>query len=138
MRREPLPIDQALPRLLAALRERGAVVLRAPTGAGKTTRVPPAIAESGLAETGTIIMLEPRRVAARRAARRMAAEHGSPLGDVFGCGAGGQGTVVTDLAGARVPPSHTQVWHSAFGGFSGVFAVGRGQNAKVGALKLAF
>jgi ATP-dependent helicase HrpB len=84
MRREPLPIDDALPRLLAALRERGAVVLRASTGAGKTTRVPPAIVESGLAGDGVVIMLEPRRVAARAAARRMAAEHGTPLGDVFG------------------------------------------------------
>src|SRR5215468_1061378 len=79
MPRDPLPIDDALPELLAALRSAGAVVLRAPTGAGKTTRVPPAIIESGL-----VLMLEPRRVAARAAARRMAAEHGTPLGDVFG------------------------------------------------------
>ena len=59
-------------------------MLRAPTGAGKTTRVPPAIVESGLAGDGLVIMLEPRRVAARAAARRMAIEHGSPLGDRFG------------------------------------------------------
>jgi ATP-dependent helicase HrpB len=65
--------------LLAALRAHGAAVLRAPTGAGKTTRVPPAIVENGL-----VVMLEPRRVAARAAARRMAIEHGTPLGDVFG------------------------------------------------------
>ncbi|MCE9566077.1 MAG: ATP-dependent helicase HrpB [Planctomycetes bacterium] len=84
MPREPLPIDDALPDLLAAMRTRGAVVLRAPTGAGKTTRVPPALVESGLASDGLVIMLEPRRVAARAAARRMAIEHGSPLGDVFG------------------------------------------------------
>ena len=84
MRRDPLPIDDALPRLLAALRERGAAVLRAPTGAGKTTRVPPAIVEAGLAGDGLVVMLEPRRVAARAAARRMALEHGTPLGDVFG------------------------------------------------------
>jgi ATP-dependent helicase HrpB len=81
---EPLPIDEALPRLLAALGERGAVVLRAPTGAGKTTRVPPAIVEGGRAGDGVVIMLEPRRVAARAAARRMSAEHGTPLGEVFG------------------------------------------------------
>jgi ATP-dependent helicase HrpB len=79
MPRDPLPIDDALPEVLAALRCAGAVVLRAPTGAGKTTRVPPAIIDNGL-----VVMLEPRRVAARAAARRMAAEHGSPLGDVFG------------------------------------------------------
>jgi ATP-dependent helicase HrpB len=83
MARDPLPVDAALPALLAALRSHGAAVLRAPTGAGKTTRVPPAVVESGLAD-GLVIMLEPRRVAARAAARRMAAEHGTPLGDVFG------------------------------------------------------
>ncbi len=84
MPREPLPIDDALPQLLAALRASGAAVLRAPTGAGKTTRVPPAIVESGLAGNGLVLMLEPRRVAARAAARRMAVEHGTPLGDLFG------------------------------------------------------
>ncbi|HVL12857.1 MAG TPA: helicase-related protein, partial [Gemmata sp.] len=84
MPREPLPIDDALPALLAALRDRGAAVLRAPTGAGKTTRVPPAIVEGEVAGDGLVVMLEPRRVAARAAARRMAIEHGSPLGDVFG------------------------------------------------------
>jgi ATP-dependent helicase HrpB len=84
MDRDPLPIDAALPELLAELRAAGAVVLRAPTGAGKTTRVPPAVVESGLAGDGLVIVLEPRRVAARAAARRMAIEHGSPLGDTFG------------------------------------------------------
>src|SRR5438552_9440466 len=84
MPRDPLPIDVALPGLLAALRSAGAAVLRAPTGAGKTTRVPPSLVESGLAGGSTVIVLEPRRVAARAAARRMAAEHGTPLGDVFG------------------------------------------------------
>ncbi len=84
MPREYLPIDDTLPQLLTALRVSGAVVLRAPTGAGKTTRVPPAVVESGLAGNGLVLMLEPRRVAARAAARRMAIEHGTPLGDVFG------------------------------------------------------
>ncbi|WP_082842278.1 ATP-dependent RNA helicase [Gemmata sp. SH-PL17] len=84
MPKDALPIDDALPELLAALRANGAAVLRAPTGAGKTTRVPPAVVESGLAGTGLVLMLEPRRVAARAAARRMAIEHGSPIGDVFG------------------------------------------------------
>ncbi len=79
MARDPLPIDAVLPKLLARLSEHGAAVLRAPTGAGKTTRVPPA-----LAATGRVLLLEPRRVAARAAARRMAIEDGSPLGDVFG------------------------------------------------------
>ena len=80
----PLPIDAVLPELLAHLRTAGAVVLRSPTGAGKTTRVPPAILGAGLAEHGRVLLLEPRRVAARAAARRMAAEHGSPLGETFG------------------------------------------------------
>src|SRR6185369_9489326 len=84
MPRGPLPIDDALPRLLAALRASGAAVLRAPTGAGKTTRVPPAIVESDLAGSGLVLMLEPRRVAARAAARRMAIEDDTPLGDRFG------------------------------------------------------
>jgi ATP-dependent helicase HrpB len=82
MARDPLPIDGVLPELLAKLQEHGAAVLRAPTGAGKTTRVPPALVESGLA--GRVLVLEPRRVAARAAARRMALEHGSPLGEAFG------------------------------------------------------
>lgn len=82
--RDPLPIDAALLELLAKLRDFGAVVLRAPTGAGKTTRVPPAILESGLAGDGVILLLEPRRVAARAAARRMAAEDGTALGDIYG------------------------------------------------------
>src|SRR6188508_1238126 len=84
MPRDPLPIDAAIPELLASLRASGAAVLRAPTGAGKTTRVPPAIVESGVAGDGLVVMLEPRRVAARAAARRMAIEHDSPLGEVFG------------------------------------------------------
>ena len=66
---DPLPIDAALPELLASLRASGAVILRAPTGAGKTTRVPPTIIDL---VPGTIVMLEPRRVATRAAARRMA------------------------------------------------------------------
>src|SRR5262245_46173178 len=84
MPREPLPIDDALPQLLAALRASGAAVLRAPTGAGKTTRVPPALVESGLAGKELVLMLEPRRVAARAAAGRMAIEDDTPLGGRFG------------------------------------------------------
>ena len=84
MPRLPLPVDAVLPAMLAHLRAAGAVVLRSPTGAGKTTRVPPAILEAGLTEHGRVLLLEPRRVAARAAARRMAHEHGSPLGETFG------------------------------------------------------
>jgi ATP-dependent helicase HrpB len=82
--REPLPIDVVLPGLLDALRRRPSAVLRAPTGAGKTTRVPPALLDAGLAGSGRVIMLEPRRIAARAAARRMSAERGTRLGDDIG------------------------------------------------------
>lgn len=76
----PLPIDPLLPALRDAV-ARGHVVLHAPTGAGKTTRVPPAL----LGDTsGRILVLEPRRVAARAAAARMAAEHGERVGETFG------------------------------------------------------
>ncbi len=84
MTRVPLPIDPVLPEFLAALRQQASVVLRAATGAGKTTRVPPAILDAGLAENGRIVMLEPRRLAARAAARRMAAERGGRLGEEVG------------------------------------------------------
>ncbi len=77
----PLPVDAALPELLAALRAHGAAVLVAPTGAGKTTRVPPALLPLG---PGAVILVEPRRVAARAAARRMAAELGCPVGGLVG------------------------------------------------------
>lgn len=82
--REPLPIDEVLPQVIAALRGHGGVVLQAPTGAGKTTRVPPALWESGLASGRQIVMLEPRRIAARAAARRMAQELGVELGREVG------------------------------------------------------
>src|SRR5205809_3661416 len=80
----PLPIDPVLPELVVALRCWPSVVLRAPTGAGKTTRVPPAILDAGLATQGRIILLEPRRLAARVAARRMAAERGERVGEEVG------------------------------------------------------
>ncbi|MCB9547665.1 MAG: ATP-dependent helicase HrpB [Myxococcales bacterium] len=80
----PLPVDAVLPALLAALRAQGAVVLVAPPGAGKSTRVPPAILDAGLAGDGSVLMLQPRRVAARMVARRMAAERGQAVGDDVG------------------------------------------------------
>jgi ATP-dependent helicase HrpB len=82
--RDPLPIDAILPELLDALRRRPSVVLRAPTGAGKTTRVPPALLDADLAGAGRILLMEPRRLAARAAARRMSAERGTRLGDDIG------------------------------------------------------
>jgi len=79
-----LPIDEVLEELLAALRERGNAVLQAPPGAGKTTRVPPALARSDIAAGGQILVLEPRRIAARAAARRIADEQGWALGREVG------------------------------------------------------
>lgn len=78
-----LPIEAALPGLIAALRAQGRAVLQAPPGAGKTTRVPLAILEAGLCE-GRIVMLEPRRLAARGAAERMARSLGEPVGQRVG------------------------------------------------------
>lgn len=79
-----LPIDAVLPELLQRLSNSSSVVLRAPAGAGKTTRVPPALLDAGLARTGQILMLQPRRVAARAAARRMSYERRTRLGEDIG------------------------------------------------------
>ena len=81
---DPLPIDAVLPRLVEALRANACAVLRAPTGAGKTTRAPPALLDAGIAGARQVLMLEPRRLAARAAARRIAAERGARLGDEVG------------------------------------------------------
>ncbi|WP_425043475.1 ATP-dependent helicase HrpB [Primorskyibacter sp. S87] len=78
-----LPIEDALPELLEALRSSGRAVLQAPPGAGKTTRVPLAMLESCLV-SGRILMLEPRRLAARAAAERMAQTLGEPVGQQVG------------------------------------------------------
>ncbi len=78
-----LPIGAALPGLLAALRDARRAVLQAPPGAGKTTIVPLAILEAGLC-TGRIVMLEPRRLAARAAAERMAETLGEEVGQRVG------------------------------------------------------
>ncbi len=80
----PLPIDGVLPELVAGLRAHPCAVLEAPTGAGKTTRVPPALLDAGLAGSLRVVMLEPRRLAARAAARRIAFERGVELGGEVG------------------------------------------------------
>ena len=76
-----LPVDALLPRITAALAVHPNLVLEAAPGAGKTTRVPPALL--GLVR-GDIIVLEPRRIAARMAARRVAAEMGEEVGGTVG------------------------------------------------------
>jgi ATP-dependent helicase HrpB len=81
---EPLPIDAALPELTAALRAANAAVLVAPPGAGKTTRVPLVLAREPWAKDGKILVLEPRRLAARAAAARMASTLGEDVGATVG------------------------------------------------------
>ncbi|MBN2905774.1 MAG: ATP-dependent helicase HrpB [Rhodobacteraceae bacterium] len=78
-----LPIDDALPGLIQALAHAGRAVLQAPPGAGKTTRVPLAMLEANLTQ-GRIVMLEPRRLAARAAAERMAETLGEGVGQTVG------------------------------------------------------
>jgi len=81
----PLPIDAALPDLTAALRAGNAAVLVAPPGAGKTTRVPLVLAREDWArQARRILVLEPRRLAARAAAERMAWTLGERVGDTVG------------------------------------------------------
>ncbi|MCC2979871.1 ATP-dependent helicase HrpB [Sphingomonas sp. IC4-52] len=78
-----LPIHAVLPDLLAALRDRSSAVLVAPPGAGKTTAVAPALLDQPWC-TGEILLLSPRRLAARAAAERMAALAGEPVGKTYG------------------------------------------------------
>ena len=80
---ERLPIDDVLPQLMTVLSRDRQAVLQAPPGAGKTTRVPLAVLEAGLVE-GRILMLEPRRLATRAAALRMAETLGEKAGDTVG------------------------------------------------------
>ena len=80
----PLPIDAALPELTAALAAHNAAVLVAPPGAGKTTRVPLVLAREPWADGRRILVLEPRRLAARAAAERMARTLGERVGETVG------------------------------------------------------
>jgi len=80
----PLPIDEVLPRLSAALAEHTRAVLVAPPGAGKTTRAPLALLDEAWARGQRFLLLEPRRLAARAAAARMAATLGERVGETIG------------------------------------------------------
>ncbi len=75
----PLPVDLYLDEILALVRNERRAVIVAPPGAGKTTRIPPA-----LATLGRTILLQPRRIAARALARRIASERGWTLGEEVG------------------------------------------------------
>src|ERR1043166_6810010 len=76
-----LPVDALLPRIVQTLRAGKNLVLEAPPGAGKTTRVPPALLSLG---AGDVLVLEPRRLAARLAARFVAGELGETVGQTAG------------------------------------------------------
>ncbi|MBN2338143.1 MAG: ATP-dependent helicase HrpB [Acidobacteria bacterium] len=81
---EPLPIDPHLPDIGAALTSAGALVLTAPPGAGKTTHIPPFLYREGFAAGGEILVLQPRRLAARMGALRVARELGEKPGETTG------------------------------------------------------
>ncbi|HYY99371.1 MAG TPA: helicase-related protein, partial [Pyrinomonadaceae bacterium] len=81
---QALPIDALLSDVVERLRSARSLVIEAPPGAGKTTRVPPAILDGGAAGAGDVLVLEPRRIAARMAARRVAEERGESLGETVG------------------------------------------------------
>lgn len=78
------PIDELLPQLLETLKHHSSMLLQAPPGAGKTTRVPLALVKATWLGQRKIIMLEPRRIAARAAARFMAASLGEQVGETVG------------------------------------------------------
>jgi ATP-dependent RNA helicase HrpB len=82
--RTPLPIDGVLHELLQTLANSPNAVLVAEPGAGKTTRVPLALLNASWRDEGKVLLLEPRRLAARAAARRMAGELGEPVGKTVG------------------------------------------------------
>jgi len=98
--REPLPIDAVLPAITAHLRAGTRLVLRAAPGAGKTTRVPAALLDAGVAGGRQIVVLEPRRIAARAAAEFVARGRGGRVG----------GEVGYQVRFARHGDARTQLW----------------------------
>ncbi len=80
-RKSALPVDAILPEIIDSSKRHPNLVIEAPPGAGKTTRVPPALLAI---VSGEVVVLEPRRIAARLAARRVAWEIGEPLGETVG------------------------------------------------------
>ena len=78
------PIYDIEPQIVAALRTENRLVLSAPTGSGKSTQVPQMLLDHGLAGNGQVVILQPRRIAARLLARRVAEERGSTPGELVG------------------------------------------------------
>ncbi|MBL9215487.1 MAG: ATP-dependent helicase HrpB [Opitutaceae bacterium] len=79
-----LPIYELESRLIDAIRREGRLIVQAPTGSGKSTQVPQMLLNHGLLGSGEVVVLQPRRLAARLLAKRVAEEAGSRLGDVVG------------------------------------------------------
>lgn len=82
--RDALPIDAFLPEIVRSLESVPRLVLVAEPGAGKTTRLPPALLDAAFAKRGQVLVLEPRRIAARLSARRVAEELGESVGQRIG------------------------------------------------------
>ncbi len=119
----PLPIDEILPQLRAALRGTPAAVVVAPPGAGKTTRLPLALLDEPWVGGGRIVVIEPRRLAARAAAARMAATLGEPVGRRIGLSVRFEGRT---SAATRIVVMTDGVFARAIGedpGLAGVAAV---------------
>jgi len=93
-----LPIDPLLPEIVDAVQRNPIVLIEAEPGAGKTTRVPAALLAAGLEN---IYVLEPRRLAARMAARRVAQQHGDGVG----------GTVGYQVRFEEVASGRTRLWY---------------------------
>jgi ATP-dependent helicase HrpB len=83
MRQKELPIHEVAKEIVAGVQAAGRVVLRAPTGSGKSTQVPQILLDQA-GVTGAIVVLQPRRLAARMLAGRVAAERGVELGGEVG------------------------------------------------------
>ncbi len=81
-----LPIDESLPEIVAAVKENACVVIEAPPGAGKTTRVAPALLQNNpeMVECGNVVLVQPRRIAARASAARIAEELETHVGQLVG------------------------------------------------------
>ena len=84
MQPRELPIYELESRLVAALRAQGRLIVQAPTGSGKSTQVPQMLLHHGLLGSGEVVVLQPRRLAARMLAKRVAEEVSTRLGDLVG------------------------------------------------------
>src|SRR5580698_1597190 len=79
-----LPIYELEDTVIASLRASGRLIVRAPTGSGKSTQIPQILLRAGFLGAGQAVVLQPRRLAARMLARRVAEEVGTELGDLVG------------------------------------------------------